>query len=105
MASETPDAHLSASQASNADLDNETLTPLEQEVLDEYARLLGNLNNVRLPPPLHLPRIPISHQHRMANDCCPDVHSPPRPVEQAQRSDTRWPTRPGEENEFGVYVA
>jgi hypothetical protein len=24
----------------------ETLTPLEQEVLDEYARLLGNLNNV-----------------------------------------------------------
>jgi DASH complex subunit DAD3 len=49
MASETPDAHLSASQASNADLDNETLSPLEQEVLDEYARLLGNLNNVRLP--------------------------------------------------------
>jgi DASH complex subunit DAD3 len=27
--------------------ENETLTPLEQEVLDEYARLLGNLNNVR----------------------------------------------------------
>lgn len=24
----------------------ETLTPLEQEVLDEYARLLGNLNNM-----------------------------------------------------------
>ena len=24
----------------------ETLTPLEQEVLDEYARLLGNLKNV-----------------------------------------------------------
>ncbi|KAH8731214.1 DASH complex subunit Dad3, partial [Phaeosphaeriaceae sp. PMI808] len=28
------------------DLDDETLTPLEQEVLDEYARLLGNLNNM-----------------------------------------------------------
>ncbi|KAF2094951.1 hypothetical protein NA57DRAFT_46084 [Rhizodiscina lignyota] len=26
--------------------DRETLTPLEQEVLDEYARLLGNLNNL-----------------------------------------------------------
>jgi hypothetical protein len=51
MASETPDAHLSASQASGAELDNETLSPLEQEVLDEYARLLGNLNNVRLAPP------------------------------------------------------
>jgi hypothetical protein len=27
----------------------EALSPLEQEVLDEYARLLGNLNNVRRP--------------------------------------------------------
>ena len=26
---------------------DETLTALEQEVLDEYARLLANLNNVR----------------------------------------------------------
>lgn len=26
-------------------------TPLEQEVLDEYARLLDNLNQVRSPPP------------------------------------------------------
>jgi hypothetical protein len=26
---------------------DETLSPLEQEVLDEYARLLGNLNEVR----------------------------------------------------------
>ncbi|EAT77532.1 hypothetical protein HBH56_209380 [Parastagonospora nodorum] len=43
MASETPEAHLSASQTSE---DNETLSPLEQEVLDEYARLLGNLNNM-----------------------------------------------------------
>ena len=46
MASETPEAHLSASQTSE---DNETLSPLEQEVLDEYARLLGNLNNVGFP--------------------------------------------------------
>ncbi|KAF3000301.1 hypothetical protein E8E13_008767 [Curvularia kusanoi] len=26
--------------------DEESLSPLEQEVLDEYARLLGNLNNM-----------------------------------------------------------
>jgi hypothetical protein len=25
------------------------LSPLEQEVLDEYAKLVGNLDNVRLP--------------------------------------------------------
>ena len=30
------------------------LSPLEQEVLDEYARLLGNLNNVRLLPLLFI---------------------------------------------------
>lgn len=29
--------------------DDDSLSPLEQEVLDEYARLLGNLNAVRLP--------------------------------------------------------
>jgi DASH complex subunit DAD3 len=46
MASEAQDVHLSASQTSGAEVDNETLSPLEQEVLDEYARLLGNLNNV-----------------------------------------------------------
>ncbi|KAF2739864.1 hypothetical protein EJ04DRAFT_421181, partial [Polyplosphaeria fusca] len=39
------DAHLSTSQTS-APSPTETLTPLEQEVLDEYARLLGNLNNM-----------------------------------------------------------
>jgi DASH complex subunit DAD3 len=53
MASEPQDAHLSASQTSGAELDNETLSPLEQEVLDEYARLLGNLNNVRIPTHTH----------------------------------------------------
>jgi hypothetical protein len=44
------DTHdLQASTASHRDgfEDEESLTPLEQEVLDEYARLLGNLNNVR----------------------------------------------------------
>lgn len=54
MASETPEHHLSASQNDHdhehARLlhGDETLSPLEQEVLDEYARLLGNLNTVRL---------------------------------------------------------
>ncbi|KAF2472188.1 uncharacterized protein BDR25DRAFT_259656 [Lindgomyces ingoldianus] len=48
MSMDTPDQHqphLSASQPS-APSPTETLTPLEQEVLDEYARLLGNLNNM-----------------------------------------------------------
>jgi hypothetical protein len=40
-----PDSALATSSlTSNLD---ETLSPLEQEVLDEYARLLGNMNNVR----------------------------------------------------------
>ncbi|PSN73195.1 DASH complex, subunit Dad3, partial [Corynespora cassiicola Philippines] len=39
------DLHTSTSNASD-DSPAETLTPLEQEVLDEYARLLGNLNNM-----------------------------------------------------------
>jgi hypothetical protein len=45
MASEPHDTHFSASQAAAAE-DDESLTPLEQEVLDEYARLLENLNTV-----------------------------------------------------------
>ena len=48
MASEAAAAgeqNFGASQMSDGE---ETLTPLEQEVLDEYARLLGNLNTVRL---------------------------------------------------------
>ncbi|KAK7513653.1 DASH complex subunit Dad3-domain-containing protein [Phyllosticta citriasiana] len=32
--------------AENATVGAETLSPLEQEVLDEYARLLGNLNDL-----------------------------------------------------------
>jgi DASH complex subunit DAD3 len=54
MASETPEHILSASQNDHdhehARLlhGDETLSPLEQEVLDEYARLLGNLNTVCL---------------------------------------------------------
>ncbi|KAF1936066.1 hypothetical protein EJ02DRAFT_388036 [Clathrospora elynae] len=46
MASETPDLHLSVSQTSGPSQDEESLMPLEQEVLDEYARLLGNLNTM-----------------------------------------------------------
>jgi hypothetical protein len=43
----------------------ETLSPLEQEVLDEYARLLGNLNNVRRP---FAPRLP-SRKCGAAEEC------------------------------------
>jgi hypothetical protein len=34
---------------------HETLSPLEQEILDEYARLLGNMNKVLVPPFLRAP--------------------------------------------------
>ena len=57
MASETPDHHPSPAQPSIADQDEESLTPLEQEVLDEYARLLGNLNTVTAPPPFFVPSV------------------------------------------------
>ncbi|CAN9153002.1 unnamed protein product [Alternaria alternata] len=45
MASEAAagEQNFGASQMSDGE---ETLTPLEQEVLDEYARLLGNLNTL-----------------------------------------------------------
>jgi hypothetical protein len=53
MASESLDQSTQAGAL--APSPTETLSPLEQEVLDEYARLLGNLNNVcppSLPPSL-----------------------------------------------------
>jgi len=55
MATEAPDQPFSVSQTSHgaSSEDAESLSPLEQEVLDEYASLLGNLNNVR---PLVTPR-------------------------------------------------
>lgn len=57
--------NFAASQTSEGE---ETLSPLEQEVLDEYARLLGNLNNVSFstypnpPTPSH-PHPPSSFLH------------------------------------------
>ncbi|KAF2495924.1 hypothetical protein BU16DRAFT_526460 [Lophium mytilinum] len=44
----TSPTHLtsSTSAAGGTPAATETLTPLEQEVLDEYARLVGNLNNM-----------------------------------------------------------
>lgn len=61
MATDGADQVFSTSQATHAPAadDSETLSPLEQEVLDEYARLLGNMNNVRTYP-AH-PRHPIVH--------------------------------------------
>lgn len=44
---ETQDLHHSTASYQGGFEDEESLSPLEQEVLDEYARLLGNLNNVR----------------------------------------------------------
>lgn len=45
---DTQDFQASTASQRDAFSDEESLTPLEQEVLDEYARLLGNLNNVRV---------------------------------------------------------
>jgi hypothetical protein len=36
--------------AGAVDVEREVLTPLEQEVLDEYARIIENLNNVSFFP-------------------------------------------------------
>lgn len=47
---DTQDFHASTTSHRDGFDDEESLSPLEQEVLDEYARLLGNLNNVRLAP-------------------------------------------------------
>lgn len=59
MATDTPPdpLQLSTSQASPG---AESLSPLEQEVLDEYARLLDNMDNVCCPLPcaLFLPLFP-----------------------------------------------
>lgn len=57
MATDAPEPSLSLSQTAHPVPDAETLSPLEQEVLDEYARLLDNLNNVRRNPALFLPAI------------------------------------------------
>ncbi|KAL6706744.1 hypothetical protein ACN47E_005080 [Coniothyrium glycines] len=46
MASDIQDAVLCTSQDPGSGPADESLTPLEQEVLDEYARLLGNLNTM-----------------------------------------------------------
>jgi hypothetical protein len=50
----------------------ESLSPLEQEVLDEYVRLAGNLGDVSLPllfqshakmPSIHYPNSPLHNKH------------------------------------------
>jgi len=46
MASPSPSQASSPSGPDRPDSSEESLTPLEQEVLDEYARLLGNLNTM-----------------------------------------------------------
>ena len=50
---DTQDFQASTASHTGGFEDEESLSPLEQEVLDEYARLLGNLNDVCHPFPLH----------------------------------------------------
>ena len=58
----------SANTNNNADQETDPeLTPLEQEVLDEYAKLAGNLDNVHLPyPASHSPSSP-THIQSLTN--------------------------------------
>jgi DASH complex subunit DAD3 len=69
MASETLDGQ--AFSASTTSQDEESLTPLEQEVLDEYARLLENLNTVRLSFLLFLSPANSSTSHEMRMSLAP----------------------------------
>ena len=48
---DTQDFQASTASHTGGFEDEESLSPLEQEVLDEYARLLGNLNDVCQPFP------------------------------------------------------
>ena len=107
-----------ASQMSEGE---ESLSPLEQEVLDEYARLLGNLNNVS-PPILstypHAPslRSPLSTPLYPSTPLPPTLRTssltphqviipPPHALQQPQRRYPRRSPRIRKENEFGVYAA
>jgi len=128
-ASSGAEQNFGASQTSEGE---ESLSPLEQEVLDEYARLLGNLNNVciytsslfLLPStktllashlqslliPSSLPSTPsIHHPPPNPPNSLANTHQaivpPPHPLQQPQRRDPRWPPRFRKENKFGVYVA
>jgi hypothetical protein len=90
--------NFTASQTSDGE---ESLSPLEQEVLDEYARLLGNLNTVSAN---------LSHPHNPKNNSLANAHNhpaivpPAHPVQQSQRCDIRRSTGLGAEDEFGVYA-
>ena len=52
---DTQDFQASTASHTGGFEDEESLSPLEQEVLDEYARLLGNLNDVCQPPSSPIP--------------------------------------------------
>lgn len=92
---------LSTSSAPNdtapADADPE-LSPLEQEVLDEYARLAGNLDNV-LPLPLcTLPDL------LPANTPPSALHHPRRPGREALRGDSGRAKGLGAQHDDRVYA-
>lgn len=77
-------------QAGFGDDDEESLTPLEQEVLDEYARLLGNLNNVRFASvSISLPPSPSVSLYLSQDKKIPMLSSP----RLMQRTDEHTPRR------------
>ena len=99
-----------------------TISPLEQEVLDEYATLLDNLNKVCFHPSLLLfpnlflsssnsvpfcPALPFSPGHNnllTLSDMISALHLPLNPLRQTNSRDPRRPQTTGEKDEPCVYA-
>jgi hypothetical protein len=79
-------------------LPNEDLTPLEQDVLDEYERLAENMKKVLIPttPQYTQPKLIMGFKI---------VSMPPRRNgQQTNSGNPRWIATAGKENKLGVYV-
>jgi len=78
------------------------LSPLEQEVLDEYAKLVGNLDDVCQ---YLLALILSSSLEESSTDNSSAVRNPSRARSQPLDRDPRLVARPGTENCHGLHVA
>ena len=47
---------------------SDSLSPVEQEILDEYAKLVGNLNDVKPPNPIQFNPIPFGIYQSLVTD-------------------------------------
>lgn len=74
------------------------LSPLEQEVLDEYAKLVGNLDDVCIH---HFSRSPLGAPLTTKTA----LRNPSRTGGQSFNRDPRFVARPGAENSHGLHIA